>query len=203
MQDELRLSIHAIRHALNQIEDPRRKQGRRYTLVSLLLLLVIGFLHEAKSVSAILDNTRHDKELLELLGQRRVPAAGTYTNLFKQLPLETINAALAAVGLALGWMSDHLAIDGKTIKGSQKGGVMLHFLNVATPQGLTLLQAQSEPAGGEIPAAEQALEGLDLEGRVVTADAMQTQRRFCQIVSKKKATTCSGSRRTSTSSTPS
>jgi len=187
MDAELKEFAHAVRKELDRIDDPRRRQGQRYKLPSLLLLLLLGFLRGMKNIKEILEKSKHEEDLLKALNLKRVPAAGTYTNLFKQLPMEPVNDVLKNVGLHLDWKSGHIAIDGKSIKGSVKNGLYLHMLNVSTDAGLPLVQKKSALAGGEITCAESVLTGLDLENQIVTGDAMFSQRKLCEQISKKKS----------------
>jgi predicted transposase YbfD/YdcC len=72
-----------------------------------------------------------------------------------------------------------IAIDGKTLRGTiapdQSQG--LHLLAAYLPEeGLVLLQIQVETKENEIVAAPKLLRQLDLRGKVITDNAMQTQR---------------------------
>jgi predicted transposase YbfD/YdcC len=75
-----------------------------------------------------------------------------------------------------------IAIDGKTLRGSQKqgapGGYLLSAL--AHRLGLTLAQQAVADATNEIPVALELLHHVVLEGRVVTVDALLTQRQLAQ-----------------------
>ena len=185
MESELKAFAQAVRAELNDLDDPRRGQGQRYKLPALLLLLLIGFLRGMKTIKEVLEKSRDDLDLLKALNLKRVPAAGTYTNLFKQLPMESVNEVLKNVGISLDWKSGQVAVDGKTVKGSVKDGLYLHILNASTANGIPLVQKQSEQAGGEIRGAEAVLAGLELDGQVVTGDAMFAQRSLCEQLSKK------------------
>ena len=184
---ELKQFATAVRKEFDLIEDPRRRQGQRYQLTSLLLLIMLGFLRGMKNIKEILEKSRNDKKLLKALKLKRVPAAGTYTDLFKQLPMESVNEVLRQVGMQLKWKKGQIAIDGKSVKGSVKNGLYLHILNASTETGIPLVQQQSAHAGGEIKSAGQVLSALDLENQIVTGDAMFAQRNLCEQISKKKS----------------
>jgi len=186
MTKELSIFLDTVRKALDEIDDPRRRQGRRYSLTAMLMLLMVGFLSGKRDIKHILETSRHNSQLLAALGLKRVPAAGTYTNLFGQLPLEAINGVLHRTGIALGWKTDAVAIDGKSIKGSLKNGLYLHMLNVSTHSGVPLLQQRSSPAGGEIVSARALLDDLCVQQQVVTGDAMFAQRDLCETIKKKR-----------------
>ena len=70
-----------------------------------------------------------------------------------------------------------IAMDGKTVRGARLGQAsaphLLSALDHAT--GAVLSQARVADKSNEIPAIRELLEPLDLDGVVVTADAMHTQ----------------------------
>ena len=191
MEREVSSFFLELKEQLETIPDTRRKKGTRYKLVPLLLLLVLGFLRGGKDVKAILQTYAEDREMLDFLGFKRVPAQGTYTNLWKHLELETVNRALENTGYSLRWHSRHVALDGKTTKGSLRDGLYLHVVNAATTEGIVLAQQVSQPAGGEIAAANVVVERLPLEGAVVSGDAMFAQRDLCEAIWEKKDIGCS------------
>lgn len=175
-----------LKDQLSEIRDPRRRKGTRYALRPLLMLLILGFLRGRKNVKDILETTREDAETLRFLGLKRVPAPGVYTNLFQKLDLVEVNRAMRNMGLSLVWRPRHLAVDGKTTKGSLRDSLYLHVVNAATPEGIPVCQVVSAPAGGEILAARKVVECLPLQDVVVTGDAMFAQRDLCEQVSKKR-----------------
>jgi len=79
----------------------------------------------------------------------------------------------------------HLAVDGKTLKGSS---------TAAMPKGAHMLacfseqlkgaagQRQAKGGGDEVTAAIALLKSLPLKGTIVTGDAMFTRRHFCETV---------------------
>ena len=95
------------------------------------------------------------------------------------------------------WISGHtvlrntrLALDGKTLCGSRDGedppvqllSALLHN------EGLVVAQSRVSSKTNEIPIAQSMLRRLDIEGSVVTGDALHTQRETAEIiVTEKKA----------------
>ena len=74
------------------------------------------------------------------------------------------------------------AIDGKTLRGSlTQDAQITHLLSVVTHQlGITFTQRPVSDKTNEIPVASCILDAFDVTGKVVTTDALLTQRSFCQ-----------------------
>lgn len=69
-----------------------------------------------------------------------------------------------------------IAVDGKTLRGSAKGGKSIHVLNAwASGARLSIGQLAVESKSNEITHVPQLLQSLDLKGCIVTADALNTQ----------------------------
>jgi hypothetical protein len=84
-----------------------------------------------------------------------------------------------------------LAIDGKTLRGTAKQGAPgAHLLSAVTHRlGITLGQWPVSEKSNEITAVRNLLQALILEGRVITVDALLTQRTVAQTIRKKGGTT--------------
>ena len=77
-----------------------------------------------------------------------------------------------------------MALDGKTLRGSKKQGAPgTHlFSALAHHVGITLAQHAVDDTTNEITAVETLLGQLVLEGRMVTMDALLTQRHVAQTI---------------------
>jgi predicted transposase YbfD/YdcC len=77
-----------------------------------------------------------------------------------------------------------VALDGKTLRGSKKQGAPgTHLLSaLAHHGGVTLAQHAVDDKTNEITAAETLLQHLVLEGRIMTMDALLTQRHIAQTI---------------------
>jgi predicted transposase YbfD/YdcC len=69
-----------------------------------------------------------------------------------------------------------IGIDGKTARGAcRPDGTQVHLLSAFLHQeGMTIAQREVPSKTNEIPEAKLLLDTLDLEGKVVTADALHT-----------------------------
>jgi len=204
--------------ALQAVADPRRARGRRYSLAALLSLCVAGIMCDCKSYSAIAQWGREcDDDLARSLGFAVMTTAGierrpgTSTLFYVLRALDRANlesclgawaeAVLQAIPTAPDTV-DALAIDGKTLRGSAKilkhappaspaseavPGV--HLLSALSHRlGTTLAQQAVPDKGSEITSVPEILRGLLLEGRVVTMDALLTQRTVAAAIVEKKGT---------------
>ena len=86
--------------------------------------------------------------------------------------------------LSRGADGEHVALDGKTLRGTKQGGLPgKHLLSVfITEQAAVLGQLRVADSTNEHKAALQLLGVLPLAGRVITADAMFTHRDICDTI---------------------
>jgi len=183
---------------LATVPDPRSRHGRQHPLSAILALVCCAILCGARSYAAIGQWAQdHDITLMHRLGfTRRPPKSGGIRKVLIALNLEAfehaltrwIEALLSRPLVAEPSTPEAYALDGKSARGSFDGlQKAVHLLSLlAHESGLSLAQA-AVPKGveektNEHKAALRWLEGLALEGRLVTGDAMFCQRDFCQQV---------------------
>jgi DDE_Tnp_1-associated/Transposase DDE domain len=176
-----------------ELTDPRSRHGRHYPLPSLLGLLVVGFLAGHKSLAAIAHFGRlRGHKLGHALGFKdgQMPCANTFTNAIAKLDADHLDRILGEYLLDRhdnGWQ--HVALDGKVIKGSRDGEVPgVHLLAAYVPQASAVIaQMRVEATTNEHKASLQLLGILpSLAGKVVTADAMFTHVDVCEKVLEKQ-----------------
>ena len=185
---------------LAEVPDPRHKKGKRHPLGSILALMVIGLMSNHKGYTSIATWARDETELAEALGFKagKTPCAATLHNLFTRLDVVSLEAALTK------WVSSKLedfqglkthplegvAIDGKELQGSEdpETGYRTHLLAAVSHElGITLTQAAVSGKTNEIPISTQLLKTFDVIGKVITTDALLTQRTFCKEVIEHQA----------------
>ena len=192
MREGRRAEAGGLAEALAGIPDPRVRRRRVHELVPVLLLSVAAMLCGARSLYAIAQWGRErradDPALLAALGLApgRSPSVATLHRVFKRIDVAAFEAAvggwLATTGVA---PDDPVALDGKTLRGihgAQIPGVHL-LAAYATGAGAVLTQVAAPGKGQEGAAARTALARVPIADRVVTADALHTQREVAaQIV---------------------
>jgi predicted transposase YbfD/YdcC len=180
--------------SLYEIPDPRYPRGRRHPLAAILALMCVAMLCGYRSYSAIADWGRcYGQKLAHALGftHAKTPCAATLYHVLRQLDGKLVEATLGAwaesvltaLPPAPGEL-EALAIDGKTLRGSRKQGApAVHLLSVLSHRlGLTLWQQAVADKTNEIPVLEDVLHGLVVEGRVITVDALLTQRAVAERI---------------------
>ena len=186
--------VPALVEYLAQIPEYRQARGTRHPLLALLLLVCVATLCGARSQSAIADWAAHrGRPWLRHLGftRDRGPSQPTLSRLFARIPHRTVEAALGR------WAEQALrccppapgalegvAVDGKALRGSRRQGAAdAHLLAAFSHRlGVTLGQAGVPDKTNEIGAASAFLLTLALGGRIVTADALLTQREIARTI---------------------
>jgi hypothetical protein len=172
--------------ALCGIEDRRGRKGRQYELPSLLGISIAAMLAGANDLIAIFRWGRRLKpEALRLFGidDGVAPCHATFHYFFKSLDADALAAALGKFALGDD-RARHIAIDGKTLKGSRRlDAKALHMLSAfATELGAVVGDLVVEPDQNEITAAMVLLKGLPLDGAIITGDAIFCQREICRHI---------------------
>lgn len=177
------------------LEDPRGKRGRRYPFVAMVSLAIVATLCGYQSYAAMAEWGRHyGQALCRALGFRgtRLPCAATFYLLFRRVDRAALEAGLgrwvaavlATMPAAASAPLPGIAIDGKTLRGSRtQGAPLTHLLSAVSHHlGLTLGQTPVDDKTNEITAIPTLLASLVLPGRVVTVDALHTQRATAQAI---------------------
>lgn len=188
----------ALMDVLAEIDDPRQASGKRYSLQAILALAVAALLCGYKSYSALADWGRnYGQQLAQALGfaDGKTPCAATFYNVFRCLECSVLEQRLAAWALRVlaasgdPATSERFAIDGKTLRGSkQQGAPAAHLLSaVGHRLGLTIGQLAVPEASNEITMSLELVKQLVLAGKVISGDALLTQRDFCQYLVEQEA----------------
>jgi predicted transposase YbfD/YdcC len=180
----------------SKIPDFRQAQGQRYSLSAILALAAAAILCGYRSHSAIAEWGRHyGQALAQALGftDGKTPCAATLHTIFRHLDKQPFEAQLGdwAEGLLSatpGAVLEAEAIDGKSLRGSQKQGTAgAHLLPAVSHRlGLTRLQRAVPDKTNEIGAVNELLSGLIVKGRVITMEALLTQRKLAEVILAQK-----------------
>ncbi len=184
--------VGSLFEALLALHDQRDARGIRYALVTALVFVILAKLagedHQRGIAQWVTERKEGLAEVLEL-AESQAPCYTTYGRIlghavkideFEQV-VRGFFAALPGAGHTV-----EIALDGKTLRGTIPAGQTrgVHLLAAYLPgEGLVFAQVEVESRENEIVAAPRVLKMLDLRGKIVTGDALLTQRKLSiQIV---------------------
>jgi hypothetical protein len=180
-----------LRPFLESVPDPRGRRGRWYSLTAILLVCACATVSGARSVDEIAEwAQRASGAVLTAVGIRRHPLtwrrAPSRTTIGRVLAAVDGDALDQAVGAFLAGRHDAaqagagqrrvIAVDGKALKGSARlSAGRRHLLAAVTHhQAVTLAQAEVGAKTNETAYFRPLLEPLDLDGSLVTFDALHS-----------------------------
>jgi predicted transposase YbfD/YdcC len=200
----------SIYRALEQIEDERHKRGVRYSVAFVLTLVLLG---KAAGMTTLAGIAQWVRERSDWIGhvlpvaRHSFPCAATYSNVLRAVNGEQVNLVLTHLLLRVQAMQrcaeepsrllgqpqahihEHVALDGKTLRGTlghepidQKP---MHQLGMyETQTGVLLKEQVTGEKQNELSIVSQFLTPVLVQGRIVSADALHTQRAFCTSVTR-------------------
>lgn len=174
------------------IKDPRVDRTRDHSLENILTIALVAILAGLEAWTGVerFGKAKQDwfAQILDL--PHGIPSHDTFGRLFARLDPTHVNACFTQwvehLAAMVGVRGSHLAIDGKTIRGSadpSTGKGPVHMVSVwASEARLVLGQLACDQKSNEIPAVRELLTMLDIEGSVVTLDAMHTQVETAELI---------------------
>jgi predicted transposase YbfD/YdcC len=192
-----RVSLDEVVACFSHLEDPRSEVNRQHPLTSVIVIAVMAVLAGAGGPTAIARWAHLKSEfLLKLLElPKGIPGKDVFRRVlsalrpqaFQQCFATWLQSLRAKAAKATGIEKPILAVDGKTLRRShdrRKGLGALHSVSVwASEFGLSLGQVACAEKSNEITAIPELLRLVDIDGAIITIDAMGTQKAIAaQIV---------------------
>jgi len=173
-----------------RITDPRGTKGKRYSLIMLLVLICLAKMVGKDKPDEIADWAQnHAEDLAKLLKLKRLwmPSHSTIRRVFQNTLSEVEFDRLAQEyhQQEQTGAGEQLAMDGKALRGTRIAGQERndHVLSVYEVQDQCVLAQQTvDSRENEIVAAPRVLEQVSLAGKIVTGDAMHTQKATSQQI---------------------
>lgn len=180
--------------AMAALPDPRRRQGQRYPLRSIIVIALMAMVCSCD-----------DAEAMELWAEANEDWLGTFLELPHGVPTQDVFLSVLGslepkafsrvyqrwadlVSLRLGEGNRHIAIDGKTSRRSgspTNGHAPIHTVSADLREaGVVLAQTQVREKSNEITAIPELLAVLDLRHATVTSDAMGCQTAVVESIVK-------------------
>jgi predicted transposase YbfD/YdcC len=172
------------------LEDPRIDRTKKHLLLDIIALAICAVIGGAEGWEEIEDfgKDKHDwlRKFLRL--PNGIPSHDTISRVFRRLKPEAFQECFLSwvqtLHQELGWK--HVAIDGKTVRRSfdrVTAKNALHLVSAWSVENhLTLGQQAVDGKSNEITAIPELLRLLELEGAIVTIDAMGCQKNIAQDI---------------------
>jgi len=174
-----------------RLPDPRADNAS-HELLDVLFIALAAVLCGAESCSDMAEFGQSKEGLLRLVLrlEHGIPSHDTFSRVFHLLDPEAFERAFRRFMAAFAKanklkLSGVVAIDGKALRGAyERGGKTspLHLVNVFAVDARMALAQRKAPGRDETKGALEVLQLLDLEGSIVTADALHCRRKFAAAV---------------------
>ena len=185
------LSRQPLKEVLEGVTDPRDRRGVRHCLTAILCLSVVGVLAGCRTLEAMREHVADlgpdDLGDLGLEEGRALPSESTIRRVLERVNADDLDARVASrLRTRVGAIGGRrvIAVDGKTMRGARTGSNPAPHLLAALDQasGVVVGQRRVSDKSNEIPALPDLLAPMDLDGALITADAMHTQRSTAQWI---------------------
>ena len=177
---------------LQQVPDPRGRQGQRHPHTAMLAVIVSAMLCNFQSYEAVAQWIRLlPIEVWHAFGGKwRPPCANTFRDLMNAISPDALEKALmqwVTKGLGLKLQLDErsgIIIDGKVLRGTRSDHRRTQQILAAIDQhtGCVLSETHIDENTNEAKTALRFLKRLVLKGKVVVGDAAYCQRDVCKTV---------------------
>lgn len=173
---------------LQQVPDPRRREGQIYPHWSILGLLIVGALQGEGSLRGMWMRGVKEWELISrplgFIGNARPPSYGAVWYLVSRIDAAAVEQAVDE--WASPWaQAETISVDGKVLRGSKRAHPAEQALEVMTAvaqQIKVIVGQQTVGKAGQTEAVLALLRGISLAGKLVTADAGLLDRNFVKGV---------------------
>ena len=174
------------------LEDPRDIRGKKHELVNILIMTIYGILCGYTDFTNLADFLKvHEEYFTKLLNlEHGTPSHDTLSKVFSiidskkflELFIEWINQIITGNGL-------HVSIDGKAVKSARdkiNGGNTPYIVSAFLSDiGISIGQVKVDDKSNEITAIPELIDLLDIEGKIITIDAIGIQENICNLITSK------------------
>lgn len=193
-QEEIEKAGSSIKAAVDRhfgdLTDPRRAGSTRHRLLDVMFITLCAMLCGANDLDAIVVYAKEKetwlKQFLNL--SRGVPCYGTFWWVFALLnPSELEKCFVKWVrSIVTLEKNENIAIDGKALRGTTNPDQSNSFINMvsawSSSSNFTLAQMKVDGKSNEITAIPQLLDTMEIEGAVITIDAIGCQTKITKKI---------------------
>lgn len=176
-------------HLFEGVEDPRRSNATRHDLHEMLMIGLLSTLCGGEGCSDMALFGRMKEPFLRTFMrlEHGIPSHDAFSDLFNALDPQAFQGVMVRLTQSVAeQLGDVIAVDGKSVRHSfdkAKDKSPLHLVQAfAAHSRLVLGQVATDAKSNEISAMPALLQMLSLKGRIMTADAMHTQRNTARAV---------------------
>ena len=166
----------------SNVPDPRKGCNLTYKLEHIFFIILSATLAGANSINQVAIFAKVKTQWIKkLISIDSIPSYGIFWWILVRIKPEFLRQLLGAwlESLPEGLRDQVLAIDGKCLRGTQENATLnptLHLVSLfAVEKGIILAQQPVENKSNEITAIPKVLEQIDIQGAIITSDAMGCQ----------------------------
>ncbi len=173
------------------IEDNRCEANVIHPLVDILKLVMIAILCGMDELDKIIDYGENKKEFLEKeFNIKLIPSKPTLTRVMAMVNPKWLSLSIVCIlNTLIKNNPSQIMLDGKAIKSTdaiKRIETMMNIVTAYTDTGISLGQITVDSKSNEIPAVRELIEMLNIEGIVITADAMHCQKETAETIIENK-----------------
>ena len=186
----------SLHHYFGQLPDPRIHRNKKHLLIDIIVLSIIAVICGAESWDSIEMFGKSKKDFLSKILKlpNGIPSHDTINRVFSLIRADKFEILFIQWAQSLKdprISKEVISIDGKTLRGSRDSfheKSAIHTVNAwANSNGLVLGQLKTATKSSEITAIPELLNILDIEGCIITIDAMGTQKKIAEKIIDEKA----------------
>ena len=173
------------------IDDPRCEANVIHPLIDILKLTMVAVLCGMDELDKIVDYGENKRDFLEKeFNIKLIPSKSTLTRVIATINPKWLSLSVVCIlNTLIKNKPTQIMLDGKAIKSTDAIKTIEKMMNIVTAYtdtGICLGQKTVDSKSNEIPAVKELIEMLNIEGLVVTADAMHCQKETAETIIKNK-----------------
>ena len=180
-----------IKEQFEEIEDPRHQGYIKHKLIDILFIVMCAVLCGLEHLEDIVIYGKSNRKFLEdTYGITEIPSKATLGRILTMIDGEKVGAIMIEImKMQFGTDGEVIAVDGKAIRSTAKSGKPHSALQIITAyitsSGGVLGQKSIHEKTNEIPVFQEMLDTINIQEKIITADAMHCQKETCKKILEK------------------
>jgi predicted transposase YbfD/YdcC len=178
----------------SSIPDPRQTRNITYKLEHIFFIILAAMIAGANTINQIVIFAKAKEQWIKnLIPIGMIPSYGIFWWTLVRIKPEFLRQLLSEwlSSLPNGLKDQILAMDGKCLRGTQDSPSLnptLHLVSLfAAEAGIILAQQPVADKSNEITAIPKILDQINIQGAIITSDAMGCQKKIAQLICDKGA----------------